>query len=173
MTSFGCKRLLAGSMEFAYLRLMKQWILPFLLLGILAGCARIKDPEFRSIDHFAMKGFDLSKAGVGFRVTYYNPNNFGVTVKQAVADIYIDTVYLGRFSQDSAIEVGRMAVFSIPLSGSVPFRKLLELDPKSLGQRDIYLKADGSVKVGKAGIFVTRPVHYEGRHRLDELQIRL
>jgi len=41
-----------------------------------------------------------------------------------------------------------------------------------LGRKDIFLKADGSVKVGKAGIYITRPVHYQGLHRLDEIRLQ-
>ncbi len=142
-------------------------LLPFLLI-ILLGCAKVKDPEFRRIGNFHLKNFGLQNAVIGFNVTYYNPNNFGVTVKETEADIYLDTLYLGKFVQDSSISVGKNAEFSIPLSGSVALQTVLQLNIQDLGQREVLLKADGSVKVGKAGIYITKPFHYLGKHRLGD-----
>jgi len=138
----------------------------------LAGCARVKDPEFRKVGNFRMKGINPTKTTIGFSVVYFNPNNFGVTVKDGDVDVYMDSAYLGKFTQDSAIAVKKNAEFSIPLSGSIPLRTALELDLRNIGQRDILLRADGVVKVGKAGIFVSKDVHYSGKHRLDEIQIK-
>jgi len=41
---------------------------------------------------------------------------------------------------------------------------------QDIGERDILLKADGSAKVGKAGIFVTKAIHYQGKHKLGEIK---
>lgn len=159
-------------MVFALKKIMKRLAFLLLTIPLLFGCAKVKDPEFRRIGNFKVKGLGLASTTIGFNVTYFNPNNFGVTVKETAADIYIDSVYLGRFQQDSTIAVARNAEFSIPISGVVTLATALKLDIRHLQDRDILLRADGSVKVGKAGIFVTRPFHYEGRHRLDEVQIR-
>jgi LEA14-like dessication related protein len=139
--------------------------------GIFAGCKEVKDPEFRRVDEFGLKNLSIQEATVGFNVTYFNPNDFGVTVKEAEADIYVDSTYMGKFTQDSAIEVRKGADFTIPFSGTIPLRKAMELNLESLSQKDILLKAEGNVKVGKAGIFVSRPIHYQGLHRLDEIQL--
>jgi len=144
-------------------------LLPFLLLLFLAGCARIREPQFRRIDNFHLKNFGLQQAVIGFNVTYYNPNNFGVTVREAAADVYLDSVYLGKFVQDSTIGVNRNAEFSIPLSGAVALQTVLNLNFQELSQRQVLLKANGSVKVGKAGIYITKPFTYQGFHRLEEI----
>lgn len=144
-------------------------LLPFFAIVFLAGCAKIKDPEFRRIDNFRLKNFGLQDAVIAFNVTYYNPNNFGVTVKEAGTDVYLDTVYLGKFVQDSTVSVNRNAEFSIPLSGRVSLQTALKLNLQELSQREITVKADGNVKVGKAGIFITKPFHYQGKHRLEDL----
>jgi LEA14-like dessication related protein len=145
-----------------------------LLLGLMmvAGCANVKDPEFRKVGNFRMKGINPTHTTIGFNVVYFNPNNFGVTVKDGNVDVYMDSVYLGKFTQDSSIAVKKNADFSIPLSGAIPLKTALELDLKNIGQRDILLRADGAVRVGKAGIFVSKDVHYSGKHRLDEIQIK-
>lgn len=156
------------SICFLYYMRIKR-LLPLLMVIILAGCTKIKEPVFRRIDNFRLKNFGLQEAVIAFNVTYNNPNNFGVTVKEAGADVYLDTIYLGKFVQDSAISVGKNSEFSIPLSGPVSFQTLLNMDVQDLSQREVLLKANGSVKIGKAGIYVTKPFTYQGKHRLADI----
>jgi LEA14-like dessication related protein len=137
---------------------------------ILASCAKVKDPEFRRLDHFHVKSLGLAQTTIGFNVTYFNPNNFGVTVKETAADIYMDSVYLGKFVQDSTISVNKNSEFSIPLTGAVAMKTALQMNFQNIGNRDILLRADGNVRVGKAGIFVTKPIHYQGKHKLGEIK---
>jgi LEA14-like dessication related protein len=145
-------------------------LLPLLLLLAFVGCAKVKDPEFRRVENFRVKKLGLQQTTIGLSVTYFNPNNFGVTVKETNADIYLDSVYLGKFVQDSTVVVNKNAEFSIPLSGAVSMKAALEMNFQDIGERDILLKADGSAKVGKAGIWVTKAIHYQGKHKLGEIK---
>lgn len=139
---------------------------------LFVSCKDVKDPEFRRVDNFGVKKVNLEEATIGFEVTYYNPNNFGVNVKEAEADVYIDSLYVGKFAQDQTVDVNRSAEFSIPFSGKVPLRKAMEFNFEELSRRDILLRAEGSAKVGKGGIYITKPIKYQGRHRLDEINIK-
>jgi LEA14-like dessication related protein len=143
-----------------------------LLLIVVPGCKKIKDPEFRKIEKFRVKSMGLQSVGIGFSVTYYNPNNFGVSVKEAAADVYIDSIYLGKFGQDSLVTVKSLSVFSIPISGTISLQTALKMNLQNLPERDILIRADGIIKVGKAGIYLTRPIHYSGTHRLNDIQIQ-
>jgi LEA14-like dessication related protein len=144
-------------------------LLPFLILALFAGCTKIKEPEFRRVDNFHLKNFGLQQAVIAFNVHYFNPNNFEVTVKEAAADVYLDSVYLGKFVQDSTIGVKKNAEFSIPLSGAVSLQTVLSLNLQELSQREVVLKANGNVKVGKAGIFITKDFNYLGKHRIQDI----
>ena len=145
-------------------------LLPLLTLIIISSCSKVKDPEFRRIDHFHVKSLGLEQTTIGFNVTYFNPNNFGVTVKETAADIYMDSIYLGKFVQDSTVSVSKNAEFSIPLSGAVAMKTALQMNFQDIGNRDILLKADGNARVGKAGIFVTKAIYYQGKHKLSEIK---
>lgn len=146
-------------------------LLPFLVVVII-GCTKVQEPEFRSIGNFHLKSFSLQSAVISFNVTYFNPNNFGVTVKQAEAGVYVDTVYLGKFVQDSSITVQKNAQFSIPLSGPVSLQTILQLNLQHLNEREVLLRTDGSVKLGKAGIYINKTFHYSGKHRLQDFNLR-
>lgn len=144
-----------------------KWTFLSLLLCLLCACGKVREPEFRRVENFGLRKLDLTEAGIGFRVTYFNPNSFGVTIKDAVADVYLDSVFLGKFSQDSAVVVKKNAEFSIPFSGNVSLKTVLNLKFEDLVDKDVFLKAEGSAKVGKAGIYVTKPIHYQGKNKLD------
>lgn len=145
-----------------------------LLLGaaMMTGCKDVKDPEFRRVENFGLKNLSLQEATVGFSVTYFNPNDFGVNVKETEADIYLDTVYMGRFTQDANVNVDKNAEFSIPLSGKIPLQKARDLDLQNIGNREILLRAEGATRVGKAGVYVKKDIRYEGRHRLSDIQLK-
>lgn len=141
--------------------------LALLLSSVVVGCTKIKDPEFRRLDDFGVRKLGFEESVIGFAATYYNPNNFGVTVKEAGIDVYVDSIYLGKFTQPMEVTVNKAAEFSIPLEGRIPVAKALEFNlPKLLG-KTVTLRADGSVKVGKVGVFVTKPIHYEGRQKVS------
>lgn len=146
-------------------------LLPLLGLLVLAGCTKIKEPKFQRVENFHLKNFDLQEAVIAFNVDYFNPNSFGVTVKEAAADVYLDSVYLGKFVQDSTIGVAKNAGFSIPLSGSVSLQTVLNLNIQQLAQREVLIRANGNVKVGKAGIFISKPFSYRGKHRLQDISL--
>ncbi|MBA2747119.1 MAG: hypothetical protein H0U44_12905 [Flavisolibacter sp.] len=143
-----------------------------LLMGLLSSCKDVKDPEFRRVDNFGIRKLRIQEATIGFEVTYFNPNNFGVNVKEAAADVYIDSVYLGKFIQERTVEVNKNAEFSIPFSGTIGFQKLLQLNLPNLLNKEVLLRADGSARVGKGGVYITRPIQYQGKHKLDEINIR-
>lgn len=142
------------------------------LIGLagVVGCRDVKDPEFKRVEKFGVRKLNLDAATIGFNVTYFNPNSFGVTVKEAAVDVYLDTVYLGKFNQESEVGVSKNADFSVPFSGQIPLSMARKFNWQDFVKKDILLKADGNVKVGKAGIFISKPIHYQGMHRLDEIK---
>src|SRR5688572_23808695 len=89
-------------------------LLPLLALVILGSCAQPKEPEFKRLESFKVKKIGLQEITIGFAVTYYNPNKFGVGIKEADADIYLDSVFLGKFTQENDISVSGNSDFSIP-----------------------------------------------------------
>jgi hypothetical protein len=137
------------------------------LLILVSSCGKVEDPQFRRLEHFGIQKIDLKQAVVGFDATFFNPNKFGVNVKEAVLDIYIDSAYLGKFAQARDVAVTSDAEFSIPLEGNLSWKQTLNSEWKKQIGKEVLLKATGAVKVGKAGVFITKNIAYQGRHKLD------
>jgi LEA14-like dessication related protein len=150
------------------MRLLIVRIIPLLTcLLFFQACGKVEDPQFRRLENFGIKKIGLEQATIGFNATFLNPNSFGLKVKEADLDIYADSVYLGKFTQPHEIAVQPGSEFSIPLEGIVTLQQILTSEWKSLAGKDVLLKATGAVKAGKAGVFITKAVAYQGRHKLD------
>jgi LEA14-like dessication related protein len=143
-----------------------------LLLAFLSSCTDIKDPQFRRVEDFGLRKINFTNADIGFRVVYFNPNSFGVTAKETAVDVYVDSIYLGKFTQPGSTDVPKNSEFAIPLEGKVDIASALKLNRKDLLKRDILLRANGNIKVGKAGVFITKNINYSGRHRLDSVLLK-
>lgn len=141
----------------------------FLIVAVISlhSCAKVEEPVFRNVQNFKVKKLGLQEAQIGLNVVYFNPNKFGVQIKEAALDIYFDSTFIGRFTQPTSVGVERKADFSIPLEGSIPLSKVLQLKAGDIINKEVQVRAEGSVKVGKGGIFVDRDIKYNGRHKLD------
>lgn len=152
---------------FAIIDVMKILLASLLLLFLFASCAKMKEPEFRRIDNFGIKKLGIKETTIGFNLTWFNPNNFGVAVKEAAVDVYLDSVYLGKFVQPTPVSVNKNGEFSIPMEGTVSLLTALQFDiPKMVGKM-VFIQANGNVQVGKAGIFMKKELNYKGNHKLD------
>jgi hypothetical protein len=143
------------------------WLLPFLFI-VFQSCGKMEEPQFQRVENFGIKKIGLQNVVIGFDATFLNPNSFGVTVKEAALDIYVDSIYLGKFTQPKDVSVVKNAEFSIPLEGAVSWNETLASEGKRLLGKEVLLKATGEVKVGKAGVFVSKDIWYQSRHRLDQ-----
>lgn len=148
-----------------------DWVMRILLLAtsllLLASCGKVKDPEFRSIDNFGVKKLGFRESIIGFDVVYFNPNGFGVSVKETLLDVFVDSIKVGQFSQVKQIEVGQEQDFRIPLEASISLEKALDLNIPNLVGREVLVRAEGTTRVGKAGVFVTKDIRYSGRHKIN------
>jgi LEA14-like dessication related protein len=147
---------------------LTSYLLSLLLSSfLLTSCAKIIEPEFRRVENFAVKNANLSDVSVAFAVLFYNPNKFGVKVKDAVLDVYIDSVYVGKFTQPAETVVNGLADFSIPVEGKVSLSQAFKLDVTNLVGREVFIRANGNIKIGKGGVYMNRPILYEGRQTIN------
>lgn len=137
-----------------------------LFMVVLCSCGKMEEPQFKRLENFNVKSLGLKETVVGFDATLHNPNSFGVTVKESAVDVYLDSVFVGNFKQTQQISVNSEADFSIPLEGKIPISRAINMNLPGLIGKEVLVRADGSVRVGKAGVFVTKEFSYEGRQRL-------
>lgn len=150
-------------------------IISTLALGItliLASCAssNVKEPEYRDIRNIRLMDVGILQSTAGVDLIYYNPNSFGVTLSEARGDVYIDNAYLGRFSLDEKVQVGKRSEFVVPA--------VIKLD--NIGaiknHRDIYkkkealIRIEGMARIKKSGFSKDVPIKYESIQNIEKFR---
>ncbi len=134
-----------------------------LMVVILAtSCQAPKELVYRDFKNLKVDKIGFGATTLKVDLIYYNPNNFGLQLKYTDLDIYIDNNLLGHSSQDYQITIPRLAEFTMPLAIEVDMKNMLKNALPSLLGKDVMVKVTGTVKLGKANVYKTFPVSYEG-----------
>jgi len=140
----------------------------FLLMVILTtSCQTPKELVYRDFKNVTVEKMGFASTTLKLELVYYNPNNFGLQLKYTDLDIFVDNNYLGHSSQDYQIVIPRLAEFTLPMQIEVDMKNLLKNSLASLTGKEVMVKVTGTVKLGKANIFKTFPVSYEGLHKFS------
>ncbi len=136
-----------------------------LLLSILmTGCRSPKEFVYRDFKNFKLDNVGFASTKVKVDLVYYNPNNFGLQLKSTDLDVFIDGNYLGHTTQEFQIGISKLKDFTIPLALDVDMKNVFKNGFATLFNKKVTIKVTGKVKVGKANVFRSFPVNYEGRH---------
>ena len=127
------------------------------------GTSNVKEPIYREIREVRLIEAGLLQSTAGIDLVYYNPNNFGLQLQRTDLDIFINNNFLGHTVQEQQITIPKQAEFSVPVTLDVDMKNLLRNGLISLPSSEVLVKVTGSVKVGKANVFKTFPVKYEGK----------
>lgn len=152
---------------------MKKTLLYFVLAGVfgflLPSCNAVKEPEFQGIENLRLSKLGLSESTLHLDIRYNNPNGYGLKMKSAEGDAWIENSYLGHFSMDSLVKVPARGDFNLPVKLKVDMSKILKNSLVSLLSPEVMIKVKGNARVGKGFVYINYPVEYEGKQRLDKL----
>jgi LEA14-like dessication related protein len=132
-----------------------------------AGCVQPRSLQYMDIQNFKIKNLGISQSVVSADLKYMNPNNFKMQLKRAEMDIYINKRYMGKSVLDTIIDIPKRDSFLLPVSMKVDMAKLLANAVDLLLLHEADVKLEGSVKLGKAGIYKNFPIRYEGKQKVD------
>ena len=138
-----------------------------ILLIAFASCSSPKAIEYRDFSNFKIEKLGFQTSRVKMDLSYFNPNNFGLQLKQTEVSIFINGTYLGGATQEYQISIPKKSDFTIPLAIDLEMKNLLKNSWNSLMNKEVTVKVTGKIKVGKANMFIAYPVNYEGKHRFS------
>jgi LEA14-like dessication related protein len=141
-------------------------LLPCLLVVsilLLPSCRAPKELEYKDFKDFSVEKLGFSSSAVKMNIVYYNPNNFGLQLKRTDLDIYIDGTYLGHTSQEYQVDIPKRKDFQIPVKIDVDMKNLFKNAFNTLFSKEVVVKVTGRIKLGKANVFFSMPVNYEGK----------
>lgn len=146
--------------------------LAVLLLMTLGSCRSFKQPELRAIENVKAPSLGFKNAVVTLDLHFYNPNKSRVRFKHASGEAWVDGQKLGRFSVDSSMTIPSRDDFWLPVKLEMEMKDALKHAGLFLSTEPIYLKIDGTARLGKAGIYFNYPIKYEGRQEIGKLGIK-
>lgn len=99
----------------------------------------------------------------------FNPNTFSVDLKKVDCDVYLDSNYVGKFLLDTTMHIPQSSEFILPANLDVDMKHVLKNSFNLLISNEVLIGAKGTTRLGKGGIYVTIPFHYEGKQKLNLL----
>lgn len=151
---------------------MKKPLSYFLLLvtsiGISTGCKKPQSLRYVDFQNFRVSELTKGKSDLSADLKFFNPNPYQLKLKWAEMNFYVNDQYFGRSVLDTLMVIPKADTFLIPVAiKEVELKKVLLNGLGALLTKEYAIKLDGEAKIGKAGIYFTFPLHYEGKQRLD------
>ena len=138
-----------------------------LLLFPLSSYSQLQSLEYINLAGFRVHKADLQQVTVVLNLRFYNPNRYGLTLKEGDVDAWFNHHYLGKAILDEKTRVPARDTFLIPVTLTAGLDKIFSNALELLTNNTVLIKLDGSVKAGKAGIFIRVPIRYEGSQRIE------
>jgi LEA14-like dessication related protein len=146
--------------------MVNKLILTLVLAGGLTACSPFNTPQFRmpaKLDVEVLK-WEGSKPTIRTKAVCYNQNNIGFTFKGGEAEIYLDTLRLGKANIDTSFFVPAHSEFKVPayLKIDMPY-----LSTHGLRLDGTIVTITGKFKGSVAGITKTMAISYKGKHDIN------
>jgi LEA14-like dessication related protein len=148
---------------------MTQKMIAGIILLFCLGCMQPKALVYQDVRNFRVQKVDLQEATIVLDLLFYNPNNYGLSLKNGDLDAYFNDKYLGKATLDERTAIPARDTFLLPVSVTADLRSLITNALELLTRKnlDVLVRLQGKLRAGKSGIFIGVPVHYEGRQRIN------
>jgi LEA14-like dessication related protein len=141
----------------------------FFLSVVLISCRKPESFEYRDVKNFKIDSLGFEKSTVSMDLVCFNPNNFGIDLKNINCDLYVEHSYLGKYVLDTTMHITKKSEFAIPSRMQVDIRNLFRNTLNSFFSNELLLEIKGTTRVGKGGIYITIPFYYSGRYKFNLL----
>lgn len=144
------------------MKLLALLLLPVLLL---TSCANPKDLVYQDVKNFRLMELSM-KPKVGMDVQFFNPNKFGMTMKDADIDLYLNGKLVGKAKLAETYNVPANDTFLLPVNLTADLQQILPNAMAILANNSVDVELKGYVKAGR-GVFVNIPINYKGKQELN------
>ena len=139
----------------------------FYLAYLLTSCSSPKALVYSDYKNFRIENLGFSNTLVKLDLEYVNPNNFGLQLRNSDLDIFINNNFLGHSTSDTLINIPRRDTFLLPINFAVDMQNIFKNAFNTLAGNEVLIKVTGKLKLGKANVFISMPVNYEGKYKFS------
>jgi LEA14-like dessication related protein len=141
--------------------------LSFIML-FAGACSQPKQLQYQDVKNFRIENLNFTKPEIGMDIQFYNPNSFGLSLKDASIDVYINDKLIGNASMSTSFSVPALDTFLMPVTLSADLSKVLPNALQLVFNKEVDVRLTGYVKAGR-GVLLNIPISYKGRHKLNLL----
>lgn len=127
------------------------------------SCSSPKALEYKTYHNFSVESLGFNNSTVSLNLEYYNPNNFGMQLKNTDLDIFINGNLLGHSTTDTLINIPRRNTFLVPVKINVDMQNAFKNAWNTLMGKEVLVRLSGKVRVGKGNVFMSFPINYESK----------
>ncbi len=140
----------------------------FSCMLLLQACAKPKALEYRDLKSARIHSATLQTVTVVLELQFYNPNHYGLNLKNGDINAYLNGKYAGKATLDESVSVPAQDTFVMPVTITAGLGSILNNAIGLLGKQEqlIPVKLEGTIRAGKGGVFVPVKVNYEGTQRV-------
>ena len=146
---------------------MRLTVYLFLITLVMTACNKPQSFEYRGMQNLQVDSIGLESSKISLELVYFNPNNFGVDLRNVNCDVYINHNYLGKYVLDTVMHIAKHSEFSIPSSMNVDMKNIFKNAIGTFLSRQVLVEIKGSTKVGKSGFFITVPFTYSAMEKFS------
>ncbi len=139
---------------------MRIIFLSILFIVLITACRKPQSFEYRGVQNLKIDSIGLVSSKISLELVYFNPNNFGVDLKNVSCDVYINHNYLGKYILDTTMHIAKRSEFIVPSSMNVDMKNVFKNALGTFLTKQVLVELKGSTRVGKSGIFITVPFNY-------------
>jgi LEA14-like dessication related protein len=139
----------------------------------MASCKSPQMLVYKQLISSTVEKRQSNKTNARLKLLFYNPNAFGLRVKNVDALLYINQKPFGKVQLDTALSVKKSALFELPLSVEVDDALLLQHAMFFIVSKKVVVNVIGKASVRKWPITTKRSFSFEQEvFTKDLLQIK-
>lgn len=146
---------------------MRFFLFSCVLIILITACNKPQSFEYRGMQNLKVDSIGLVNSKISLELVYFNPNNFGVELRNVNCDIYINHNYMGRYILDTLMHIAKRSEFIIPSSMNVDMKNVFKNALGTFLSREALVEIKGSTRVGKSGIFIIVPFTYTAMEKFS------
>lgn len=130
-----------------------------ILILSAAGCNKIKELEYKGIKNTKFQTLSFNNTAIQMDIEYFNPNNFGLDVKETNLKIYLNDQFIGVADQPKKTQIAKKATFLFPVVAHFDPLKAAGSALKALFSSTNKINVQGTAKLGKEGVYIKLPIN--------------
>lgn len=132
---------------------------------VFISCSNPRDLEYQDVKNFRLLEVSMSPK-LGMDVQFYNPNKYGMTMKDANVDLFVNGKHIGNAFLEKSYHIPGLDTFLLPVSFKADLKNILPNALAILSNKKVDVELKGHVKAGK-GVFINIPINYKGQQELN------